>query len=181
MRWLGMITLAALGLAVACGGASGQTVRTTPSAPREGSTAPAGQSSPVAARTPPPGRTAGPGGGPPPVSQLPTVTANGLQIIDIEVGSGPVADTGNTVTIDYNSWLPNGDGFDSSYARGEPYSFVLGSGPAIKGWQEGIPGMRVGGKRRLIIPAALAYGPAGRGPVPPDATLVFDIQLLDVR
>ncbi len=119
-------------------------------------------------------------GGPPPVSGQPTVTASGLQIIDIEVGSGASAEAGGTVTVHYTGWLADGTVFDSSIDRGQPITFPLDR--VIQGWQEGIPGMQVGGKRRLIIPPELAYGDQGSGDViPPNAELTFDVELLDVQ
>ncbi len=121
------------------------------------------------------------GGGPPPVSAEATVTASGLQIIDIEVGSGDEAQPGQTVTVHYTGWLADGTKFDSSLDRGQPFSFSLGAGQVIPGWDEGVAGMKVGGTRRLIIPPDLAYGAQGRPPViPENAELTFDVELLDI-
>ena len=92
------------------------------------------------------------GGGPPPVSAQPTVTASGLQIIDIKVGTGAEAQKGQTVSVDYTGWLADGTKFDSSLDRGQPLTFVLGGGQLIPGFDEGVVGMKVGGQRRLIIP-----------------------------
>lgn len=118
--------------------------------------------------------------GPPPVDGEPTVTASGLQIIDIEVGDGDEAAAGDTVTVHYTGWLADGTQFDSSVERGAPATFPLTG--LIQGWQEGIPGMKVGGKRRLITPPDLAYGEAGRPPtIPGNAELTFDIELLGVQ
>jgi FKBP-type peptidyl-prolyl cis-trans isomerase len=110
-------------------------------------------------------------------------TASGLQYEDIEIGTGKEAQAGNTVTAHYHGTLTNGKVFDSSYQRNEPFSFKLGAGMVIKGWDEGIAGMKVGGKRRLTIPPDLAYGKrgAGSGLIPPDATLVFDVELVAVN
>ncbi|MDR6292997.1 MULTISPECIES: FKBP-type peptidyl-prolyl cis-trans isomerase [Inquilinus] len=115
-----------------------------------------------------------------------TVTASGLEIDDVEIGTGAEAKAGVTVTVHYTGWLQNADGsagtkFDSSKDRNEPFRFPLGGGRVIKGWDEGVAGMKVGGKRRLTIPAALGYGARGAGGViPPNATLIFDVELLGV-
>lgn len=120
-------------------------------------------------------------GGPPPVSGEATVTESGLQIIDIEVGSGEEAQAGQTVSVHYTGWLADGTKFDSSVDRGQPFSFPLGGGQVIAGWDEGVAGMKVGGTRRLIIPPDLAYGAQGRPPViPANAELTFDVELLDI-
>jgi len=101
-----------------------------------------------------------------------------LEILDLVVGDGPVAESGDRATVDYVGRFTDGTQFDSSYDRGEPYPFVIGAGQVIAGWDLGIPGMRVGGTRRLTIPPELAYGSTGRGAIPPNATLVFDVELL---
>ena len=110
-----------------------------------------------------------------------------LQKIDTVVGTGKEAVAGMTAVVNYTGWLysPNaqmqhGAQFDSSVGR-EPFSFQLGSGMVIPGWDQGLQGMKVGGKRTLIVPAALGYGERGAGPIPPNANLIFDIELLDVR
>jgi len=111
-----------------------------------------------------------------------TKTADGLQYWDIKVGTGPVAAAGQTVKVHYTGWLTNGKKFDSSVDRGEPFTFNLGGGQVIKGWDEGVAGMKVGGKRQLRIPPQLGYGDRGAGGViPPNATLIFDVELLGVR
>jgi len=116
------------------------------------------------------------------VSATPTVTASGLKIIDIQEGTGAVAQAGRAVTVHYTGWLTDGKKFDSSLDRGRPFAFVLGQGRVIKGWDEGVAGMKVGGKRRLIIPPALGYGDRGSPPaIPPGAELIFDVELLDVK
>jgi peptidylprolyl isomerase len=121
-------------------------------------------------------------GGPPTVSAEATVTASGLQIIDIEVGSGEEASAGQTVVVHYTGWLADGTKFDSSVDRGQPFSFSLGAGQVIPGWDEGVVGMKVGGERRLIIPPDLAYGAQGRPPViPANAELTFDVELLSIQ
>jgi FKBP-type peptidyl-prolyl cis-trans isomerase FkpA len=110
-----------------------------------------------------------------------TTTPSGLQYWDIQVGSGAVAEPGKTVTVHYSGWLTNGTKFDSSVDRGKPFTFPLGAGMVIRGWDEGVSGMKVGGKRQLKIPADLGYGSRGAGGViPPDATLIFDVELLSV-
>lgn len=110
------------------------------------------------------------------------VTSSGLQYIDKVEGTGEVAKAGQTVSVHYTGWLTNGTKFDSSVDRGQPFSFPLGAGRVIKGWDEGVQGMKVGGKRTLTIPANLGYGARGAGGViPPNATLVFDVELLGVR
>jgi len=111
-----------------------------------------------------------------------TKTADGLQYWDIKVGAGPVAAAGQTVKVHYTGWLTNGKKFDSSVDRGEPFTFNLGGGQVIKGWDEGVAGMKVGGKRQLRIPPQLGYGDRGAGGViPANATLIFDVELLGVR
>jgi FKBP-type peptidyl-prolyl cis-trans isomerase len=112
-----------------------------------------------------------------------------LQIIDGTVGTGAVAARGKNVTVHYTGWLhdpkaadKHGKKFDSSRDRGEPFSFPLGAGRVIMGWDQGVAGMKVGGKRTLIIPSELGYGSRGAGSaIPPNATLVFDVELLDVK
>jgi FKBP-type peptidyl-prolyl cis-trans isomerase FkpA len=97
-------------------------------------------------------------------------------------GQGTPATADRTVSVHYTGWLPNGEKFDSSRDRNEPFSFTLGAGQVIAGWDEGVAGMKVGGRRKLVIPADLGYGTAGAPPaIPPGATLVFDVELLDVR
>ncbi len=108
-------------------------------------------------------------------------TASGLQYWDIKVGTGAVATSGSRVKMHYTGWLDTGKKFDSTVEAHQPYSFTLGKGEVIKGWDEGIEGMKVGGKRQLRIPPELAYGEDGHPPqVPPNATLIFDVQLLAV-
>ena len=110
------------------------------------------------------------------------ITPSGLKYIDQEVGTGDVAVAGKTASVHYTGWLENGKKFDSSVDRGQPFSFPLGAGRVIKGWDEGVQGMKVGGKRKLTIPSDLGYGSRGAGGViPPNATLVFDVELLGLR
>ncbi|MBO6891252.1 MAG: FKBP-type peptidyl-prolyl cis-trans isomerase [Roseibium sp.] len=105
-----------------------------------------------------------------------------LQIRDIEKGTGEEANVGETVVVHYTGWLMDGTKFDSSVDRGTPFSFTLGERRVIPGWEKGVEGMQVGGKRELIIPPDLAYGPQGAGGViPPNATLKFEIELLEVK
>jgi len=121
-------------------------------------------------------------GGPTQVTGEPTKTASGLEYWDIKVGEGAVAQAGHKVKVDYTGWLTNGKKFDSSVGTGRPFEFQLGAGQVIKGWDEGVAGMKVGGKRQLRIPPDLAYGAKGYPPViPPSSTLIFDVQLLDVK
>lgn len=109
-----------------------------------------------------------------------TRRSDNLFIQDLVVGTGPEAVVGRTVDARYTGWLINGSRFDSNVG-GPAFSFGLGAGQVIPGWDQGIVGMRVGGKRKLVIGSALGYGPGGSGPIPPNATLVFDVELLGVR
>ena len=109
-------------------------------------------------------------------------TSSGLKYVDQTVGTGDVAVVGKNVSVHYTGWLENGKKFDSSVDRGQSFSFPLGAGRVIKGWDEGVQGMKVGGKRKLTIPSELGYGSRGAGGViPPNATLIFDVELLGVR
>ena len=110
-----------------------------------------------------------------------TKTASGLQYWDLKKGTGAVAKAGQTVKVHYTGWLTDGKKFDSSVDRNEPFEFKLGAGMVIRGWDEGVAGMKVGGKRQLRIPPDLGYGAAGAGPIPPNSTLVFDVELLGVN
>ena len=108
-------------------------------------------------------------------------TPSGLEYWDIVVGTGATAVAGKPVKVHYTGWLTDGKKFDSSVDRRQPFGFTLGAGEVIKGWDEGVEGMKVGGKRQLRIPPALGYGSRGAGGViPPNATLIFDVELLDV-
>ena len=108
-------------------------------------------------------------------------TASGLQYEDVKQGTGPQPTRGQKVTVHYTGTLPDGKKFDSSRDRGQPFQFTIGVGQVIKGWDEGVMSMKVGGKRKLIIPAVLGYGARGAGGViPPNATLVFEVELLGV-
>ena len=111
-----------------------------------------------------------------------TKTSSGLQFQDVTVGTGAEAQGGQTAVVHYTGWLTDGTKFDSSRDRGQPFSFPIGAGQVIAGWDEGVAGMKVGGRRKLVIPANLGYGEMGAPPViPPGATLVFDVELLDVK
>ena len=108
-------------------------------------------------------------------------TDSGLEYWDIKVGTGEVAKDGDVVKVHYTGWFTTGKKFDSSVDAHQPYQFTLGQGKVIKGWDEGVAGMKVGGKRQLRIPPELAYGDAGyKTIIPPNATLIFDVQLLSV-
>jgi FKBP-type peptidyl-prolyl cis-trans isomerase len=120
--------------------------------------------------------------GPTKVTGAPKRTVSGLEYWDIVAGTGPTAATGQKVKVHYTGWLLSGKQFDSSIPSGKPFSFTLGAREVIKGWDEGVAGMKVGGKRQLRIPPDLAYGDRGYpGAIPPNATLIFDVQLLGVQ
>ena len=110
-------------------------------------------------------------------------TPSGLIYWDIRVGNGATAKEGSHVRVHSTGWLTTGKKFDSSVDAGKPFDFTIGNGEVIKGWEEGVAGMRVGGKRQLRIPPNLGYGAEGTpgGPIPPNATLIFDVQLLGVQ
>jgi FKBP-type peptidyl-prolyl cis-trans isomerase len=109
-------------------------------------------------------------------------TSSGLQYQDLVVGEGETANVGDAVSVHYTGWLEDGTKFDSSLDRGTPFEFLLGAGEVITGWDEGVVGMRVGGLRKLIIPPELGYGASGAGGViPPNATLIFEVELLVIR
>lgn len=116
------------------------------------------------------------------MAQQEVTLKSGLKYIDVEVGEGPAAVSGKEVTVHYTGTFPDGKKFDSSVDRNEPFAFKLGAGQVIKGWDEGVAGMRIGGKRKLFIPPALGYGKRGAGSViPPDADLCFEVELLGVE
>jgi FKBP-type peptidyl-prolyl cis-trans isomerase len=115
------------------------------------------------------------------VTGKPTTTADGLKYWDIKVGTGATAASGKQVKVQYTGWLENGKKFDSSVGK-PPFAFKLGAGDVIKGWDEGVVGMKVGGQRQLRIPPELGYGQRGYpGAIPPNATLIFDVELLGVQ
>jgi FKBP-type peptidyl-prolyl cis-trans isomerase FkpA len=121
-------------------------------------------------------------GGPTAVTGKPSKTAGGVEYWDIKAGTGATATKGQHVKVNYTGWLTNGKKFDSSVGKA-PFTFKLGAGEVIKGWDEGVAGMKVGGKRQLRIPPDLAYGSqgVGGGLIPPNSTLVFDVELLGVQ
>jgi peptidylprolyl isomerase len=193
MKLLPLAITAALVASVACG--SNSSSNNVPVATIAKSTPLAGAGTPVPTTrlgTPRPGTTPRPTAATSPgAGAIPTVppntgpiqtTASGLQYQDIVVGTGEQPQSGQTVTVNYTGWLDNGKKFDSSVDRNQPFSFTLGKGQVIKGWDEGVASMKVGGKRRLIIPASLAYGASGQPPtIPPNARLTFDVELLSVK
>ncbi|HKS74678.1 MAG TPA: FKBP-type peptidyl-prolyl cis-trans isomerase [Terriglobales bacterium] len=117
------------------------------------------------------------------VTGAPTKKSDGLEYWDIKVGNGQTVKAGDNVSVHYTGWLTNGKKFDSSVDRGQPFTVEnVGNAPVIKGWNEGLIGMKVGGKRQLRIPPDLAYGPGGRPPViPPAATLIFDVEVMGIK
>jgi peptidylprolyl isomerase len=120
--------------------------------------------------------------GPTKVTGNGTKTESGLEYWDIKVGMGATAVAGRDVKVHYTGWLTTGKKFDTSIGTGKPYAFKLGAGEVVKGWDEGVAGMKVGGKRQLRIPPALAYGEKGYpGAIPANATLIFDVQLMSVE
>lgn len=118
---------------------------------------------------------------PAPTESNVTTLDSGLQYTEIEVGEGAIAQPGTLVVVHYTGTLEDGTKFDSSFDRNWPFGFPLGQGQVIPGWEQGIAGMRVGGKRQLVIPPDLAYGDAEVGPIPPNSTLIFEVELLGVR
>jgi peptidylprolyl isomerase len=128
-----------------------------------------------------PGPRPAPGAAPP--KPKPITTASGLKYEEVKIGTGPAAKKGDTVAVHYTGRLTDGKKFDSSLDRGQPIEFQLGQGMVIKGWDEGIAGMKKGGKRKLVIPAKLGYGDRGTpgGPIPPGATLIFDVELVAIK
>ena len=138
----------------------------------------AGPAMPTAAPSPAAKPAQAPAAGP----AFPAPTVTQLKVEEIKIGTGAEALEGKKVSVQYTGWLVTGAKFDSSYDRNQPFSFVLGGGQVIKGWDQGVKGMKVGGKRRLTIPADLAYGSRGAGgAIPPGATLVFEVELQAVQ
>jgi FKBP-type peptidyl-prolyl cis-trans isomerase len=121
-------------------------------------------------------------GGPTKVAGKPTKLPDGLEYWDLKEGTGPAAKQGDKVKVHYTGWLTDGKKFDSSVDRNEPFPFTIGAHQVIKGWEEGVAGIKVGGKRQLRIPGDLAYGSRGYpGVIPPNATLIFDVELLGIN
>jgi peptidylprolyl isomerase len=117
----------------------------------------------------------------PPPGRPPAATAKDeFKIEDLKVGTGPEAKKGSKVKVHYRGTLKSGKQFDASYDRGEPFEVTIGAGGVIQGWDQGLPGMKVGGKRRLTIPSELGYGDKGQGEIPPYATLIFEIELVQI-
>jgi peptidylprolyl isomerase len=143
---------------------------------------PTAEASPAADTSPPAPITPGPDT-PPPLDAEPSITDSGLGIIDIEEGAGEAPADGQIVVVNYTGWLSeDGRKFDSSLDRGAPFEFTLGIGQVIAGWDEGVATMKVGGKRRLIIPSELAYGETGSpAGIPANAELTFDVELLEIK
>lgn len=110
-----------------------------------------------------------------------TTTASGLKYVDEKIGDGPSPQLGQMVSVEYRGTLEDGTEFDSSKRAGRPYQFPIGQGQVIKGWDEGLMSMKVGGKRKLIIPPKLGYGAKGNGNIPPNSTLYFDVELVGVK
>jgi peptidylprolyl isomerase len=118
---------------------------------------------------------------PVPTPKMDNATATQLKIEDTQPGTGQEVKSGDTVVIHYNGTLTDGTKFDSSYDRGEPFETQIGTGQVIKGWDQGVVGMKVGGKRKLTIPPDLGYGAQGAGPIPPNSTLIFEVELVGIK
>ena len=164
-----MLSVVAALMLAGCAGSN------SPSSSAGGDTAAAPAPAPAATSAPAATTTPAPGGK---VHKL----ASGLVYEDLVVGNGRMADPGMAVTVHYTGWLTDGTKFDSSLDRNQPFQFRLGAGQVIRGWDEGVKGMRIGGKRKLTIPPDMGYGSAGAGGViPPNATLVFEVELLGLQ
>ena len=118
---------------------------------------------------------------PPTPSASATTTASGLEYEDLKVGDGATAKSGDNIIVNYTGWLTDGTKFDSSIDRGKTYPFTIGAGSVIKGWDEGVVGMRVNGTRLLVIPPSLGYGSTGNASIPPNSTLTFEVQLVAIK
>lgn len=155
--------------------------RPVPAPPSNTSSNPAPTPTPVPTPTPAPSLPIS-NSVPTQVTGSPVTTASGLQYWDLITGTGETAVPGKIVKVHYTGWLANGAKFDSSLDRNRPFEFSLGAGRVIKGWDEGVAGMKVGGKRQLRIPSELGYGARGvGGRIPPNATLLFDVELLEIK
>ncbi|WP_322795479.1 FKBP-type peptidyl-prolyl cis-trans isomerase [Tepidiforma sp.] len=167
-----LLFLLAAALPLAAAACGGDDKRPEPTANAASPTSIAATASPTADQpTPTPG---------PITLQSPTVTRSGLRYQDLVVGTGPAPQPGQRVTVHYTGYFTDGRKFDSSLDRGQPFTFILGLGQVLRGWDEGLATMRVGGKRLLYIPSALAYGSRGNGPIPPNTDLIFEVELLQV-
>jgi len=169
----------ALALAFALGGCKESTTKTGTESGKSTTTTTSATTTPAAGDQKPAAAPALPGD---PGSGNVHKLASGLQYDDLKVGSGKMAEPGMNVLVNYTGWLLDGTKFDSNLDHGgQPFKFQLGGGQVISGWDEGVKGMRIGGKRKLTIPPDMGYGKNGMGPIPPNATLVFDVELLDVQ
>jgi peptidylprolyl isomerase len=183
MKRSGVLLLACGLLAAGCHGAQNTEAPATP----PGGPAP-GASATAPATTGTPEKTAGAPAKPAATSEKTTggsekvvTLPSGLKYVDLKVGTGESPKPGATVVVHYTGTLQDGTKFDSSRDRGQPFSFTLGNHEVIEGWDQGIATMKPGGRRKLIIPGNLAYGPTGNGKIPPNATLIFDVELLRVE
>ena len=187
MRLLKVLIPCTLALAVAACGrveTSAQPIPTFSPIAGADTTAPAaGAATPAAgAATPDASAPAPQAGGPQKVDPSKfTTTPSGLQYVDLKPGTGAEATKGKQLSVHYTGWLQNGTKFDSSRDRGQPIQLTLGNGEVIPGWEEGLTGMKVGGQRQLIIPPNLGYGASGQGPIPPNSTLIFEVELVDAK
>jgi peptidylprolyl isomerase len=178
MKLLAVIFCALLFTVTACENKPADSSSNQPSGDNKVTPAPSPPGSPVGS---PPAQTA-PEQAPAVDTKNAVTTPSGLKYIDLVAGTGEQPKNGQFVTVQYTGWLLDGRKFDSSLDRGRPFPFPLGQSYVIKGWDEGVSTMKVGGKRRLIVPPELGYAKTGRPPlIPPDSTLVFDIELVGIR